>query len=276
MQTIHSRALWALLAGMALVLQAATDVRAADASSFDTKALAYRTKRVLNDAGQFYMAWWIPPTLFQALMRDSAAAPPATIVEMQRALDPYIVFASSRGQEGAKQLEDVRERADLLAHSRLSLDGQELPAAAEQVDPAALAALTALRPLLEAMLGRDGHGLEFALYPYAPGMHALDATAAGSIDYTMYRKRFHWKLPVWDPVAAAPLRATPVPMPLPGPAAPAAAMAAPAAAAVAVGTAPALQAPLPMQRRKIDPTSGEEFPERYNYNPYTGQKLVSQ
>jgi hypothetical protein len=34
--------------------------------------------------------------------------------------------------------------------------------------------------------------------------------------------------------------------------------------------------PVPVQRRKIDPTTGEEFPERYDYNPYTGQKLVSQ
>jgi hypothetical protein len=31
-----------------------------------------------------------------------------------------------------------------------------------------------------------------------------------------------------------------------------------------------------VQRRKIDPATGEEFPERYDYNPYTGQKLVSQ
>ena len=271
MSKTRRRALGALLAGAALLAPPCMDARAADASSFDTGALAHQTQRLLNDAGQVYLVWWIPPVLFQALMRDPAGAKPADTEPMLRALDPYIVFALARGQEGATRLEDVHDRADLLAHSRLTVDGQPMAAAGEQIDPAAVAALAALRPILESMLGRDGHGVEFALYRYAPGMHALDPTMNGSMEYALYRKRFQWRLPVWDSLTgappSAPARATPIPVP----ASPMAVPPAPVA-----GTPPSAPAPIPAQRRKIDPTSGEEFPERYNYNPYTGQKLVSQ
>jgi hypothetical protein len=112
-------------------------------------------------------------------------------------------------------------------------------------DPGAQAALEMIKPALAAMLGRNGRGIEFALYRSVPGMHPLDPTMPGSFEYTLYRKHFHWQLPVWAPAAPVPVRAPPA-------------------------------APVPVQRRKIDPTTGEEFPERYDYNPYTGQKLVSQ
>jgi hypothetical protein len=83
------------------------------------------------------------------------------------------------------------------------------------------------------------------------------------------------------PLPAAPPNVAPVAPAAPVASAPVAPIA--AAAAAAAAAAPAVvpsrspsATPLPVQRRKIDPTTGEEFPERYDYNPYTGQKLVSQ
>jgi hypothetical protein len=97
----------------------------------------------------------------------------------------------------------------------------------------------------------------------------------GSLDYTLYRKQFQWQLPLWAPAAPLPVRAPPAAMPVaPVVVAPPTPAATPGASAVPA-RAPAA-APVPVQRRKIDPTTGEEFPERYDYNPYTGQKLVSQ
>ena len=265
----------ALIVGLALLGLTPIAARAADATSFDTKALAHQTQRLMNNAGQFYMAWWVPQALSEAIMRDTANVQQADNDQMLRALEPYLVFALSRGQVGAHGLEDVHDRADLLRNSRLTVDGQTMTAApADQNDPGAQAALEMIKPALAAMLGRDGRGIEFALYRPVPGMHPLDPTMPGSLEYTLYNKHFQWQLPLWAPVAPVPVRAPPAAMPVapvtlapPGPAA--------AAAAVAPIRAPAA-APVPVQRRKIDPTTGEEFPERYDYNPYTGQKLVSQ
>jgi hypothetical protein len=263
----------ALIVGLGLLGLPPIAARAADATSFDMKALAHQTQRLMNSAGQFYMAWWVPQALSEAIMRDTANVQQADNDQMLRALEPYLVFALSRGQVGAHGLEDVHDRADLLRNSRLSVDGQTMTAApADQNDPGAQAALEMIKPALAAMLGRDGRGIEFALYRPVPGMHPLDPTMPGSLEYTLYNKHFQWQLPLWAPVA--PVRAPPAAMPVapvtlapPGPAA--------AAAAVVPIRAPAA-APVPVQRRKIDPTTGEEFPERYDYNPYTGQKLVSQ
>ena len=235
--------------------------------------MAHQTQRLTNDAGQFFMVWWVPQALSQAIMRDTANVQQADIDQLLRALEPYLVFALSRGQVGEHRLEDVHDRADLLRNSRLAVDGQTMTAApADQNDPGAQAALEMIKPALAAMLGRNARGIEFALYRLVPGMHPLDPTMPGSLEYTLYRKHFHWQLPVW--AQAAPV---PVPVSAPPAAMPVApvTLAPPAAAAAVPIHAPAAS-PVPVQRRKIDPTSGEEFPERYDYNPYTGQKLVSQ
>jgi hypothetical protein len=258
----------ALLALLALAPIAA---RAADATDFDAKALAHQTQALLNDAGQFYMTWWLPESLSQVLLRDAPNVSQADRERMLRALDPYIVFAVSRGQEGATRLEDLHDRSDLLSHSHLSVDGQPITVAPDPGDPGVSAALDALRPVLAAMLGRNGYGIEFILYQPVPGTHAPDPSMAGKIEYTLYRKRFVWQLPVWTTLAstaapaAPPVQAAP-PVYVPVPARPAPAVAPPVQAV----------APNPVPHRKVDPTTGEEFPERYDYNPYTGQKLVSQ
>jgi len=255
----------------------AADAGASEVNGPDTSAIAYQTRHLANDAGQFYMVWWLPQALSQALMRDMPNLQQADRERMLGALEPYLVFALSRGQEGEHGLEDVHDKADLLGHSRLTVDGQMLTAApADQNDAAAQAALETIKPALAAMLGRNGSGIEFALYRPLPGRHSLDPTMLGRVDYTLYRKHFQWQLPLWvsapPPPARAPVAAMAV---APAVVATPAPSASPAATAVVPARAPAA-APVPVQRRKIDPTTGEEFPERYDYNPYTGQKLVSQ
>jgi hypothetical protein len=265
------RAASVLIVALALLGLPPSAARAADATSFDTKAMAHQTQRLTNDAGQFFMVWWVPQALSQAIMRDTANVQQADIDQLLRALEPYLVFALSRGQVGEHRLEDVHDRADLLRNSRLAVDGQTMTAApADQNDPGAQAALEMIKPALAAMLGRNGRGIEFALYRLVPGMHPLDPTMPGSLEYTLYRKHFHWQLPVWAQAAPVPVSAPPAAMPV------APVTLAPPAAAAAVPIRAPAAAPVPVQRRKIDPTSGEEFPERYDYNPYTGQKLVSQ
>jgi len=262
-----------LIVGLALLGLPPIAARAADATGIDTKALTHKTRRLVDDAGQFYMAWWLPQALSQAILQDTPNVPQTDNEQMLRALEPYVVFALSRGEVGANGLENVRDRADLLRNSRLTVDGQTMSAApADQNDPGAQAALEMIKPALAATLGRNARGIEFALYRPVPGMRPLDPTLPGSLEYTLYRKHCQWQLPLWAPVASVPVRAPPAAMPVaPVTLAPPA----PAAAAVAPMRAPAAT-PVPVQRRKIDPTTGEEFPERYDYNPYTGQKLVSQ
>ncbi|MFI4889249.1 MAG: hypothetical protein ACHQIL_01830 [Steroidobacterales bacterium] len=280
-------ALSATIAALVLLALPGAAVRAADATSFDTKTLAHQTRRLLNDAGQFYLAWWIPQGLSQALMRDTSGISPADSDRMLRALEPYIVFAVSRGQEGAEKLEDVHDRADLLSHSRLSVDGQTMTAVpADQNDPGVRSALDVIRPALASMLGRNGYGIEFALYRLEPGMHALDPTMPGNLEYTLYRKRFVWKLPVWASLTPAPapppvfvpvpVRAAAAPVPAAAGMMPSAPVTSAPPGAAAAATPASAPAAAPVHHRKVDPVTGEEFPERYDYNPYSGQKLVSQ
>lgn len=273
-----------LAAALALLGSAPLAVRASDAGSaqaggVDAAALAPQTRRLLNDAGQFYMIWWLPPVELRATMQDKLNLSPADRERMIGALEPYLVFAMSRGQEDEHGLVDVHDRADLLRHSHLTVNGQALTAApADQDDPGARAALEAIKPALAAMLGSNGPGVEFALFRPASGKETPDPTLPGSIEYALYRKHFRWQLPLWTAAAPLPVRAPPAAVP-----------AAPAVVASPVPPAPAASSavapipvhapaavPVPVQRRKIDPTTGEEFPERYDYNPYTGQKLVSQ
>ena len=270
-----------LVVGLALLGLPPMAVRAADAgaaevTSVDTTAVARRTRHLINDAGQFYMVWWLPQALSQAILRDTPNLQQADSERMLGALEPYLVFALSRGQVGEHGLVDVHDKADLLRHSRLTVDGQMWTAApADQNDAGAQAALETIKPALAAMLGRNGRGIEFALYRPVPGRHSPDPTMLCSLDYTLYRKQFQWQLPLWAPAAPLPVRAPPAAMPVaPVVVAPPTPAATPGASAVPA-RAPAA-APVPVQRRKIDPTTGEEFPERYDYNPYTGQKLVSQ
>jgi hypothetical protein len=270
-----------LVVGLALLGLPPRAVRAADAgaaevTSFDTTVLARQTRRLINDAGQFYMVWWLPQALSQAILRDTPNLQPADSERMLGPLEPYLVFALSRGQVGEHGLVDVQDRADLLGHSRLTVDGQMWAAApADQNDAGAQVALETIKPALAAMLGRNGRGIEFALYRPVAGRHSPDPTMPGSLYYTLYRKQFQWQLPLWAPAAPLPGRAPPAAMPVaPVVVAPPTPAASPGASAVPA-RAPAA-APVPVQRRKIDPTTGEEFPERYDYNPYTGQKLVSQ
>ena len=139
--------------------------RAADATGIDTKALTHKTRRLVDDAGQFYMAWWLPQALSQAILQDTPKVPETDNEQMLRALEPYVVFALSRGEVGANGLENVRDRADLLRNSRLTVDGQTMSAApADQNDPGAQAALEMIKPVLAATLGRNARGIEFALY----------------------------------------------------------------------------------------------------------------
>lgn len=303
-RSAHRRLGAALIFGIALLSLQVGLARAADRDAVRdaTQALAQQTRHLANDAGQFYLAWWIPQALAQAILADT---PNAAHADRLQALQPYIVFAIARAQVGEHGLVDLHDKADLLRGSRLTVNGQVLTAApADQNGGDALAALDMIKPALVAMLGQFNRGIEFALYRPTSGMPLPDPTLAGSMQYTLYHKRFDWTLPVWAPAApSAPVAAAqavppPVsapmsapmsaPVPLasavsvpaaarlpPAPAPPPAATASlPATAAVPATAAP--PGPLPVQRRKIDPTSGEEFPERYNYNPYTGQKLVSQ
>jgi len=279
----------ALIVGLALLAAPAWDSRAADADAVSTatEALAHQTQHLANDAGQFYLVWWIPPALAQAILRDT---PNAGRADALQALDPYIVFALARAQVGENGLVDLHDKADLLLHSRLTINGQVLEAvSADQNDPGAQAALALIKPALTAMLGRFNRGIEFVLYRPQSGMALPDPTLVGTINYKLYHMRFSWQLPVWAtaapamavaatpataPMPMAPPATSPAPMPAPVNAtATRAPVALPLPAASSPGPA---AAPIPVQRRKIDPTSGEEFPERYNYNPYTGQKLVSQ
>ena len=267
-----------LAVGFALLGLAAMPVRAADASAaevpgVDTTTLAYQTRRLINDAGQFYMAWWLPQALARAIIREMPNLQQADGERMLGALEPYLVFALSRGQVGEHGLVDVHDRGDLLRNSRLTLDGQLLTAApADQNDAGAKAALETIKPALAAMLGHNGRGIEFALFRPMPGRHPVEPTMLGSLEYTLYREHFQWQLPLWAPAAPQPVRAPAATMPV---APVVVAPTAPAATAAVPVRAPAA-APVPVQRRKVDPTTGEEFPERYDYNPYTGQKLVSQ
>ncbi len=307
----------ALIIGFALPVLQPGLVRAADAGSLSaaTQALAMQTRRLTNDAGQFYLAWWIPQALSEAILQDT---PNAAHAGSLQALQPYIVFALSRAQVGDKGLVDLHDKADLLRGSRLTVNGQVITAvSADQSDPGAQAALELIKPWLVSVLGptfgHDGAGIEFALYRPATGAPPPDPSLAGNMEFKLYHKRFGWQLPVWAPAApsmtlattsvpaapaprAAPatgLPAAPAAMPVPAPpatapmpppvavsiAAPPPPAGAPTAApmpAAPTPAAPTPAAPIPVQRRKVDPTSGEEFPERYNYNPYTGQKLVSQ
>jgi len=290
-----------LLVALALLGLPPGAARADDTVSAETKALARQTLRLANDAGQFYMVWWLPQALSQSIIRGNPSIREADADQMLLALEPYLVFAFSRGQVGEHSLVDLQDKADLMRHSRLVVDEQPINAAsADQSDAAAQAALEVIKPALASILGRNGGGIEFALYRSAPGMHPPDPTMPGNFEYTLYHKHFQWQLPVWAP--AVPVRAPPVTLPAAPVAAPPAAPVAappaapvaapptasvaaqpvaaaspppPAAATVAPVRAPAA-APIPVQRRKIDPVTGEEFPERYDYNPYTGQKLVSQ
>jgi len=284
-----------LIAGLALLGLTSAAACAAE-SSTDTKTLAHQTRKTSDDAGQFYLVWWLPQLLSESILRDIPNPGATDRDAMLRALEPYVVFALSRGQVGEHGLVETSDRAELLRRSELSVNGQTLTAdAADQNDPAALAALALIKPVLAQMLGpmlgRNGGGIEFALFRPLPGLHVPGPTEGGNIEYRLYRKRYTWQLPIWaanapspyaPPPPVAPAVAAAVPAaPLP---APAAAVAAPAAAAAVKPPLPAVPipavatpaAPIPVQRRKIDPISGEEFPERYNYNPYTGQKLVSQ
>jgi hypothetical protein len=73
-----------LMAGLALLALPPNASSAADATSFDTKTLAHQTQRLLNDAGQFYLAWWIPQGLSRALMLDTPGIQPADSERMLR------------------------------------------------------------------------------------------------------------------------------------------------------------------------------------------------
>jgi hypothetical protein len=291
-----------LLAGLACFCLASTAAHAAGLST-DTKTLAHQTRKTSDDAGQFYLVWWLPQLLSESILRDLPNPGPAERGAMLQALEPYLVFALARGQVGEHGLVETSDRAELLRRSELSVNGQTLTAdAADQNDPAALAALALIKPVLAEMmgplLGRNGGGIEFALYRPVPGLRTPGPTDGGSIEYRLYRKRYTWQLPVWTASApssspygpapagpalaaaipAAPLPPPPPPLPAPPPPAPPVAVGSPAASAAgsAPPATPMPAAAIPVQRRKIDPVSGEEFPERYNYNPYTGQKLVSQ
>ena len=247
---------------------------AVDPASFDTAAMGHRTRRISNDAGQYYMAWWLPGVMVQAIARDKLNLAQPETDQLVSALQPYLVFALSRGQVGAQGLADVHDRADLLKNSRLSVDGQALTAVpADQIEAGTQSALDRLRPALSAMVGRNGGGIQFALYR-VPGTMPVEPTAPGIIDYDFYRKKFQWRLPLWSSPATVALHAAPAALPV-VPAA-AGATAAGAAAAAAVSSPGPAVSPAPVQHRKIDPTTGEEFPERYDYNPYTGQKLITQ
>ncbi len=252
-----------------------------------TKTLARQTQRLNNDAGQFYMAWWLPSTLSQILLRETLGQSESLVDTRLRPLQPFLVFAVSRGQVTDRGLVDVHDQKDLLRNSRLTLDGQSLSAApADQDDADARSTLEQLKPALESMLGNLGHGIEFVLYRPVPGTLPPEPSGIGALEYSLYHKHFRWRLPVWGQAAAAPA-AAPTPLPVAPAALPAAppaplpvaapVVAAPVVAAPAVAPSrPSAANPIPVQRRKIDPVSGEEFPERYEYNPYTGQKLVSQ
>src|ERR1035441_4212467 len=85
----------ALIVGLALLGLPPMAARAADATSFDTKALAHQTQRLTNDAGQFYMAWWVPQALSKAILRETPNLQQADSEQMLRALEPYLVFALS-------------------------------------------------------------------------------------------------------------------------------------------------------------------------------------
>jgi len=268
--------------------------RAADTAGVDVKALSHETQRLSDASGQFYLAWWVPQSLAAVIMRNTLNVPQADGEQMLRALEPYLVLALSRGQVGANGLEDVHDKADLLQHSVVTVNGKTMTASpADQNDPGAQPALAIIRSALAAMLGSNGRAIEFALYRWMPDVQPLDPAMSGTLDCVLYRKHYRWQLPVWAPSAPVPMRASAAPLPAAppnvAPVAPAAPVAsapvAPiaAAAAAAAAAAPAVvpsrspsATPLPVQRRKIDPTTGEEFPERYDYNPYTGQKLVSQ
>jgi hypothetical protein len=263
--------------------------QAATVGIVDVKALAQETQRLTNYAGQFYLAWWVPQTLAETMLRAAPNVSQTDVDQMLRGLEPYMVFALSRGQEGVNGLEDLQNKAELLSHSRLTVNGQLMKAApADQDDPAAQPGLAAIKSALVSMLGSaNGRGVEFALYRWPPDVQPLDPALSGKFEYVFYHKHYLWHLPVWAPAAPQPTRAAVVaPLATVPPAAPAtpvppvarAMPVAPPAAAPAVVAPgnPAAAPAVPVQRRKVDPVTGEEFPERYDYNPYTGQRLVSQ
>jgi len=86
-----------LTVGLALLGLPANTLFAEDTASFDTNALAHQTQRLTNDAGQFFMAWWVPQALTQSIIRDTAHMQQADSDRMTLSLEPCVVFALSRG-----------------------------------------------------------------------------------------------------------------------------------------------------------------------------------
>lgn len=162
-------------------------------------ALNQETRRQLNDSGVADFVWWLPTDWWRLSLGGNNTVPPSFLQRTETALSEYtlVLIAHSEAGPGSLTWVDEPELGSLVALR--GRQGEEYPPIpTEQVSADARAAVDAIRPSFEGLLGPAGRNFHFFFFPAATesGTPLADPRLPGAFSVRVADETYDWRLPL--------------------------------------------------------------------------------
>lgn len=160
--------------------------------------LCNETQQVFQDSNQLVIVWWMPTEFWRAAIKDVPQLPGSEKEKIEGILDRYVVFSVIAADIGPIGGINPRPRKQVVENSELKVGGKVIP----KLDPSEISGdaqnfFGAMKPMLANMLGQFGQSMEFLFYSSnIDGERLINPSEAGAFSYSVFGKRFDWRLPL--------------------------------------------------------------------------------
>ena len=162
-------------------------------------ALNQETRRQLNDSGLADFVWWLPTYWWRLSLGGNDTVPLSFLQRTETALSEYTLVLIAHSEAGPGSLTWAEEPELSLLVALRDQQGEEYPPIpTEQVSADARAAVDAIRPSFEGLLGPVGRNFHFFFFPAATesGTPLADPRSPGEFSVRVADERYDWRLPL--------------------------------------------------------------------------------
>jgi hypothetical protein len=168
------------------------------AKAVDVQKLVKETQQISQTANRLTFVWWVPTEFWRQSLQSNPQITEERASRLTALLDEYSVFVVVVTDIGPMAGMSPVDRASIAANTEFRIDNRIIPLLDNNdISADAQNFVGMMKPVFSNMLGQFGKGMEFYIYPnHKNGKKLLDPVENGQFSYTVFGKRFDWRLPL--------------------------------------------------------------------------------
>jgi hypothetical protein len=168
------------------------------ARAADVQKLIHDTQQLAQTSDRVTLVWWIPSEFWSETLKGNPNLTEAQRAAFLAGVEDYSMFAVVVADIGAMGGITPRSREAIASNVTFKIGDEVMPLLENDALSADAQNLVAImKPVLANMLGQFGKGIEFMIYSNKKaGKKILSAVGEKRFSYTVFEKRFDWRLPL--------------------------------------------------------------------------------